>query len=180
MSSYVYGVLFFMNDAVFKNEYKLPNYKTNYNAILGNEMAKRVQLKTVDLTDEALIPVEVWVADDANEKQGHDHAAHENDQTVRGHHEIQYRSGCTMPTGPVEYPGALWNAAGSSNYTTSGTISPYVVAIHTIQGTYAGAISWFQNSASQVSCHYVMRSFDGQVTQMVFRLTRTNRLIHFF
>src|SRR3546814_1715674 len=41
------------------------------------------------------------------------------------------------------------------------------VAIHTMQGSYAGSISWFQNSSSQVSAHYLIRSSDGQVTQMV-------------
>src|SRR3546814_10763289 len=36
-----------------------------------------------------------------------------------------------------------------------------------MQGSYAGSISWFQNSSSQVSAHYLIRSSDGQVTQMV-------------
>jgi N-acetyl-anhydromuramyl-L-alanine amidase AmpD len=36
-----------------------------------------------------------------------------------------------------------------------------------VQGSYAGCISWFQNTAAQVSAHYVVRSSDGQVTQMV-------------
>ena len=35
------------------------------------------------------------------------------------------------------------------------------------QGSYAGTISWFQNAAAQVSAHYVVRSSDGQITQMV-------------
>lgn len=41
------------------------------------------------------------------------------------------------------------------------------VVIHTTQGSYAGAVSWFQNSSSQVSSHYVIRSSDGEITQMV-------------
>ncbi|MFT5860666.1 MAG: hypothetical protein ACI865_002780 [Flavobacteriaceae bacterium] len=36
-----------------------------------------------------------------------------------------------------------------------------------MQGSYSGAISWSQNCASNVSFHYVIRSSDGQVTQMV-------------
>ncbi|MBB3062062.1 N-acetylmuramoyl-L-alanine amidase [Microbulbifer rhizosphaerae] len=39
--------------------------------------------------------------------------------------------------------------------------------IHTAEGTYAGTISWFQNNPRSVSAHYVIRSSDGQVTQMV-------------
>ena len=41
------------------------------------------------------------------------------------------------------------------------------MTIHTVQGSYAGAISWFQNPSANVSAHYVLRSSDGQVTQMV-------------
>lgn len=62
-----------------------------------------------------------------------------------------------------------FSAASSSNYSnysrTTSDIS-YVV-IHTVQGSYSGCISWFQNSSASVSAHYVVRSSDGQVTQMV-------------
>ena len=36
-----------------------------------------------------------------------------------------------------------------------------------MQGSYAGSIAWFLNPAAEVSAHYLMRSSDGQVTQMV-------------
>ncbi|MBC6698265.1 N-acetylmuramoyl-L-alanine amidase [Hymenobacter puniceus] len=53
------------------------------------------------------------------------------------------------------------------NYSSrSGTAATHY-AIHTVQGTYAGCISWFKNCSSSVSAHYVVRSSDGQVTQMV-------------
>ncbi len=65
----------------------------------------------------------------------------------------------------VEYPGAVgWVA--SPNY-SSGRTSYEFVLIHTMQGSYAGTKSWFQNSSSNVSSHYIVRSSDGQVTQMV-------------
>lgn len=41
------------------------------------------------------------------------------------------------------------------------------VVIHVTQGSYGGTISWFQNPDAQVSSHYVVRSADGEVTQMV-------------
>ncbi len=64
-----------------------------------------------------------------------------------------------------EYPGAAqWIA--SPNY-TAGRSSYLNVLIHTTQGSYAGTVSWFQNTASNVSSHYVVRSSDGQITQMV-------------
>ncbi len=63
-----------------------------------------------------------------------------------------------------DYSGAHWNK--SPNYTAGRSSYDYVV-IHTVQGSYAGCISWFKNTASQVSAHYVVRSSDGDITQMV-------------
>jgi hypothetical protein len=34
-------------------------------------------------------------------------------------------------------------------------------------GTYAGAISWFHNCDAQVSAHFVIRNWDGEITQLV-------------
>ena len=67
------------------------------------------------------------------------------------------------------FPGAIWSPAYSGNYTNAsrGAAQINYVIIHTTQGSYAGAISWFKNSTSNVSAHYVIRSSDGQVTQMV-------------
>ncbi|MFI6315986.1 N-acetylmuramoyl-L-alanine amidase [Nonomuraea sp. NPDC050556] len=69
-----------------------------------------------------------------------------------------------------DYPNASWVAASSSNYTASSRPSSYAidrVVIHVTQGSYAGTISWFQNPSAQVSAHYVVRSSDGAITQMV-------------
>ncbi len=43
------------------------------------------------------------------------------------------------------------------------------VIIHTTEGSYNGAISWFRsaNNPYQTSAHYVIRSSDGEITQMV-------------
>ena len=65
----------------------------------------------------------------------------------------------------IEYPGAAaWVA--SPNY-SSGRSTYEFVLIHTMQGSYAGTRSWFQNTNSNVSSHYIVRSSDGQITQMV-------------
>ncbi|MBI2373767.1 MAG: N-acetylmuramoyl-L-alanine amidase [Deltaproteobacteria bacterium] len=68
-----------------------------------------------------------------------------------------------------EYPGSNFVAASSDNYTnTSRTDADIdVVVIHTVQGSYAGCISWFQNPSASVSAHYVVRRSDGAITQMV-------------
>jgi len=67
----------------------------------------------------------------------------------------------------LDYPSAIWVAADPSNYSSRGGTPISAITIHTIQGSYAGAISWFQNPNANVSAHYVLRSSDGQVTQMV-------------
>ncbi len=68
----------------------------------------------------------------------------------------------------TDYGPARWVPASSSNYTGGRGGSPvqYVV-IHTMQGSYAGSISWFQNPAAMASAHYNLRSSDGEATQMV-------------
>jgi N-acetyl-anhydromuramyl-L-alanine amidase AmpD len=72
----------------------------------------------------------------------------------------------TMAVAAVtDYPPALWVA--SPNFSSRGGVAISAVTIHTMQGSYSGSISWFQNTASQVSAHYNIRSSDGQITQMV-------------
>jgi N-acetyl-anhydromuramyl-L-alanine amidase AmpD len=67
----------------------------------------------------------------------------------------------------VDYPGAIWNPASTSNYRVGRTAAITTIVIHVTQGSYAGTISWFKNPSAQVSAHYVIRSSDGEVTQMV-------------
>ncbi|WP_250458403.1 N-acetylmuramoyl-L-alanine amidase [Microbulbifer litoralis] len=68
-----------------------------------------------------------------------------------------------LGTQSADYGPALWVASpyyhSRSSYGST--------TIHTAQGSYAGTISWFQNNPYSVSAHYVIRSSDGQVTQMV-------------
>lgn len=66
----------------------------------------------------------------------------------------------------TDYPGAIWIPAPQCNFEER-TKEVSAVVIHYTEGSYAGCISWFQNCDSQVSAHYVIRSSDGQVAQMV-------------
>jgi hypothetical protein len=73
-------------------------------------------------------------------------------------------------TNAMDYGPALWAPADPGNYTVANRVSDFpinYVVIHTTQGSYSGTINWFQNPASNVSSHYVIRSSDGQITQMV-------------
>lgn len=67
----------------------------------------------------------------------------------------------------TDYAAAIWNPASSCNYSSRNGAAITAVTVHTIQGTYSSAINWFQNCNAGVSAHYVIRSTDGQVTQMV-------------
>ncbi|WP_112236952.1 N-acetylmuramoyl-L-alanine amidase [Kribbella monticola] len=67
----------------------------------------------------------------------------------------------------ADYPGAIWNPACTCNYRAGRTAAITTIVIHVTQGSYAGTISWFKDPAAQVSAHYVIRSSDGQITQMV-------------
>ncbi|NBO59929.1 MAG: T9SS C-terminal target domain-containing protein [Flavobacteriia bacterium] len=67
----------------------------------------------------------------------------------------------------ADYGPALWNPAPNCNFSSRNGTAISAVTIHTVQGSYSGAISWGLNCNAQVSYHYVIRSSDGQVTQMV-------------
>ncbi len=70
----------------------------------------------------------------------------------------------------ADYSGAKWVPADPGNFTAANRPATYpinYIVIHVTQGSYAGAISWFQNPASNVSAHYIFRSADGDLTQMV-------------
>lgn len=74
------------------------------------------------------------------------------------------------PPDATDYAAAAnWVPACGDNYTddsrTAGGID--VIVIHTVQGSYSGCASWFANCSAGASAHYVVRSSDGQVTQMV-------------
>ncbi|WP_343748308.1 N-acetylmuramoyl-L-alanine amidase [Fluviicola sp.] len=72
----------------------------------------------------------------------------------------------------TEYAPAIWNPAATCNYSSRSGTAISAITIHTTQGTYAGTISWAQNCSSSVSYHYVLRSSDGQVTQMVLEANK--------
>jgi photosystem II stability/assembly factor-like uncharacterized protein len=70
----------------------------------------------------------------------------------------------------ADYPQAHWYAASTSDYSKANRpLSDPIkmVVIHETDGSYAGTLSWFHNPRSHATAHYVIRSSDGQVTQMV-------------
>ncbi|WP_415954314.1 peptidoglycan-binding protein [Streptomyces sp. KLOTTS4A1] len=78
-----------------------------------------------------------------------------------------YAEASDLSVQSTDYGPARWVPASSTNYTSGRSASIDKVVVHVTQGSYAGAISWFQNPSANVSAHYVIRSSDGEVTQMV-------------
>ena len=67
----------------------------------------------------------------------------------------------------TDYPSTEWIAASSSNYTNGRGYSIRYVVIHDMEGTLPGAISVFRNPGRGASAHYLIRSHDGHIVQMV-------------
>jgi len=65
------------------------------------------------------------------------------------------------------YPGAEWIPASTANYQKANRTAVDHVVIHTTQGSYSGTLGWFKNPDAGVSAHYVVRSSDGHLAQMV-------------
>ncbi len=64
--------------------------------------------------------------------------------------------------------GTTWNSASTCNYGVGrGGYSVNKIIIHSTEGTFASAISWFQNCTAGVSAHYVVGNNGSSIYQMV-------------
>jgi hypothetical protein len=86
-------------------------------------------------------------------------------QDVRGvSSDISYDStGQYCPSGAC----VAFVPANTGNYNTGRDESIGMVVIHDMEGTYSGSIAWFEDPAAAACAHYLIRSSDGQITQMV-------------
>jgi N-acetyl-anhydromuramyl-L-alanine amidase AmpD len=69
-----------------------------------------------------------------------------------------------------EYPNFTFYEASSYNYTVANRPSSNPIdkiIVHVTQGSWSGAINWFEDSRAQVSAHYTARSLDGFIGQSV-------------
>lgn len=141
----LYGILSFLNNKEFQSFYHTQKFNFDLVAIFGEENFQVLSATQVDLNTNQI-----------STNKGYIYHANDDAQLI---------GPCVMPTGPAEYPTAIWDPAASTNYSVA--ITPDMVAIHTMQGSYAGSISWFKNTSASVSAQYCVRSYDGQITQMV-------------
>lgn len=137
LQSHLYSVLSFLNQAEPQARFGFPAYQIDLAAVFGAENLRILRASRVTITGEEI------------------QAAKARFQPL------------PVSEASVDYPPALWDPAATCNYSSRNGTPVSAVTIHTVQGSYAGAISWFKNCAASVSAHYVIRSSDGQVTQMV-------------
>lgn len=73
----------------------------------------------------------------------------------------------TLPA-PGQYPQMDWFAANPNNYVAGRPGPIKYVIVHDIEGSFWSAVSWFQQANPfRSSTHYVIRSSDGYIVQMV-------------
>ncbi len=138
MSSHLFSILEFLNTPAYQQQLNFPDYNINYNEIFGSQNAAVLQSSHVLVKQNHV-----------ESKEGIEFSAIEKDGLS------------------ADYSAALWNAAASCNYSSRNGTAVSAVTIHDVEGSYAGCISWFQNCDAGVSAHYVVKSSNGQITQMV-------------
>ncbi|MEM7039655.1 MAG: hypothetical protein AAF570_21960, partial [Bacteroidota bacterium] len=121
LNSHLYSVFTFLNDQEMQRTFAFPDYAINLEQVFGVENLAVLSAGKISI-------------EDGEVSAGNRHYS-------------------PIPTGllSADYPPALWNPAASCNYSSRAGTAVSAVTIHTIQGSYAGAISWFQNCAASVS-----------------------------
>ncbi len=144
--TYLYSVYTYLNYGQFQNAYDLPQYNLDLEAFFGTANYKVLSSNQVTAS-----------SDKVNDIEGN---------TYNGN--VQRSSmACSDTNVPV-----IFTAADPSNYSSRNGTAITHVTIHTMQGSYSGSISWFQNPAANVSAHYNIRASDGQITQMVCEIDK--------
>lgn len=138
MNAHLYQLYWFMSQGEFQDFYGFPDYNLDLKTIFGSNYDV--------LSSKSLVvsPTNISNASGTTYKS----------------------SGSLNAVASTDYPPALWNPT-TCNFSSRAGTAISMVAIHFVQGSYAGCISWFKNCSASASAHYVIRSSDGQVTQMV-------------
>lgn len=142
MNSHLYQLYWFMANGEFQDFYGFPDYQINLADIFG---------RNYEVLSSATVVIE--------------------GSAIRNRAGATYKSSGVNSVMSADYPPALWNPT-TCNFSSRNGVAISAVAIHFVQGSYSGCISWFKNCSANASAHYVMRSSDGQVTQMVYEIDK--------
>lgn len=139
MNAHLYQLYWFLSNGEFQDFYGFPDYLINLPAIFGDNY---------DVLSSSSVII--------------------NKSSILNNSGASYRSsGIGNAVASTDYGPAIWNPT-TCNYSSRSGTAISMVAIHDVEGSYAGCISWFKNCSASASAHYVVRSSDGQVTQMVY------------
>lgn len=139
LNTHLYQLYWFMSQGEFQDAYGFPDYNIDLSQLFGGNYPV---LKSSSVTI--------------------------SQQHIVSNTGVTYQSAnSALQITSADYGPAIWNPAASCNYSSRNGTAITAVVIHDVEGTYAGCISWFQNCSASVSAHYVARSSDGQITQMV-------------
>ncbi|MBL7935144.1 MAG: N-acetylmuramoyl-L-alanine amidase [Bacteroidia bacterium] len=139
MNSHLYQLYWFLSKGEFQDFYGYPDYTINLKEIFASNY-------------EVLSSSSITI----------------NTKGISNTSGNVYRSsGIASTVASPDYPAGIWNPT-TCNYSSRSGTAITAVAIHFVQGSYAGCISWFKNCSASASAHYVIRSSDGQTTQMIY------------
>ncbi len=138
LNAHLYQLYWFLANSQFQDMYDFPDYKIDLEKIFGDNYSV-LSSKNISITKNSVV----------------------NDKGEA------FKLTSNANTMSPDYPPAIYTPAASCNYSSRAGTQISAVTIHFVQGSYAGCISWFQNCSASASAHYVVRSSDGQVTQMV-------------
>ncbi|MGQ0827660.1 MAG: N-acetylmuramoyl-L-alanine amidase [Bacteroidota bacterium] len=141
LNAHIYTVLDFLNKTENQTLYNLPERNVDFIKVFGQENYNVLSAQSVAISEEGV--------------------------TNRGGD--TYTGGKLAGMMSPDYGPALWVAACPNNYDVGRSMAVSAIAIHQMDGTYAGTISWFSSCDNYyyTSSEYVLRSSDGQITQMV-------------
>ncbi|MBK7667285.1 MAG: N-acetylmuramoyl-L-alanine amidase [Sphingobacteriaceae bacterium] len=142
INSHLYQLFWFLNNGEFQDAYSFPDYNLNLPEIFG-ENYNILSSSTVKISKTSILS-----------QSGQN-----------------YKSNTPSVTFSPDYGPALWNPT-TCNYSSRSGTQITAVAIHDVEGSYSGCISWFKNCSANASAHYVLRSSDGQVTQMILEVDK--------
>jgi N-acetyl-anhydromuramyl-L-alanine amidase AmpD len=137
LNAHLYQLYWFLSNSEFQDAYNFPDYQLNLKTIFGNNY-------------EVLSSKNIVVGE----------------SSITNSTGANYKFTSTASVMSPDYPAGIWNPT-NCNYSSRSGVAITAVTIHFVQGSYAGCISWFKNCSASASAHYVIRSSDGQVTQMV-------------
>jgi N-acetyl-anhydromuramyl-L-alanine amidase AmpD len=141
LNSFLYSVFVFLDSPDYQQMCNFPDYNLNLEKIFGKENYRILSSSYVLVSKNQV-----------QDKKGNLYSR----KNLLGVHPKS-----------TDYAPALWDQACTDNYSSRGGTAISAITLHTVQGSYAGCIGWFNNCSAHVSAHYVVRSSDGQITQMV-------------